>query len=153
MAALDLAGIYAAVQSHALASGRVARWTGADVMGNPGQGITCACALDSAGPAANRSGLSATAARVALSVRLYQPVSAVDPAPDEQLLGQAVDLLIAAFSGDFDLGASGRWVDLLGAHGAAMAVAWGWARLADALYRVATITLPIIVDDQWDQVA
>jgi hypothetical protein len=115
--------------------------------------VTVAAWLGRFAPAPGRSGLAATAGRVEVLVRLYLPAALLDAERGELALAEALDVLVGAYSGDFDLGAAGRWVDLLGAHGAPMSTEAGWVRIGDQLLRVHTITVPVIVDDLWTQEA
>jgi hypothetical protein len=148
--ALDLPAILDAVESHALASGYVQRFTAAEPSDAPGRGVSAATMLTRVTSLAGRSGLSASAARVELGVRLYVPSATRQPEAVEAVIVAAVDALLRSFSADFDLGGA-RFVDLLGAHGAPLESVAGWTRMGDQLYRVHTITLPIIVDDLWGQ--
>lgn len=152
MTALDLPGILAAVESHCLASGYVQRFQAAEVTDNPATGVTVGVMLTSLTSLGARSGLSSSSVRVELGVRLYLPAASRQPEQTETQIVAAVAALMGSFTGDFDLGGT-RLVDLLGAYGAPLASTAGWTRIADQLYRVHTITLPVIVDDLWDQVA
>jgi hypothetical protein len=110
---LDLAGILTAIESHALASGQVQRFTGSALQGNPGAGVTVEATLGAFGPAGGRSGLAATSARVEVRLRLHLPVPATQDGAErgELQAAQALDSLLAVFSADFDLGGpTGGWI-------------------------------------------
>lgn len=159
-AAIDLAepasglapqGIIDAVVSHALASGRFERVNGHEPRNPPGVGATAAVWVDLIEPARLNSGLNQTTARLVLNVRIYtstlsEPQDAIDPA----VIG-AVSTLMAAYSGDFTLGGLVRNVDLLGQAGNPMAAQAGYLQQDGRLYRVMTISLPLIVNDVWGQ--
>lgn len=118
----------------------------------PGSGLTCVIWGDRIEPA-KRSGLDSTSLRVAFSVRVYknmasEPQDAIDPA-----VLSAVAKLMAVYSGDFTLGGDARHIDLLGAEGAPMSAQAGYLNQDGRLYRVMTITLPIIYNDCFEQVA
>ncbi|MFI8301566.1 hypothetical protein ACIGCZ_37290 [Streptomyces nigra] len=151
--ALDIRTILDAVESHALASGYFAAVNGHEPKSPPVSGITCAVWVEQIGPARGSSGLTSSSARLALFVRLYsslvqQPADAID-----SNLMTALDALMAAYSGDFTLGGLIRHVDLLGAYGDPLSARAGYLAEAGAEYRVMTITLPLIVNDLWAQVA
>jgi hypothetical protein len=151
--ALDIRTILSAVESHAMASGYFALVNGHEPKSPPTSGITCAVWVEQIGPARGGSGLTSTSTRLALFVRLYssliqQPVDAIDPD-----LMTALDALMAAYSGDFELGGLVRQVDLLGAYGEPLSARAGYLAEGGAEYRVMTIALPLIVNDLWNQEA
>jgi hypothetical protein len=151
--ALDIRTILDAVESHALASGYFATVNGHEPKSPPVSGITCAVWVEQIGPARGGSGLDSTSSRLALYVRLYsslmqQPADAIDPD-----LMTALDTLMAAYSGDFELDGLVRQVDLLGTYGEPLSARAGYLAEAGGEYRVMTITLPLIVNDLWDQEA
>ncbi len=116
----------------------------------PGKRLTFAFWPQSIRPIAEQSGLAATSVRLEYRIRLYlplttQPYDGIDP----ELLG-AVDILMAAFSGDFDLGGVVESVDLLGRHGVGLMAEAGYLDQG-GLYRVYDITLPLILNDVYEQ--
>ena len=54
---------------------------------------------------------------------------------------------------DFDLNGTVANVDLLGAHGTPLQALFGYARFDNTTYRVATLTVPLIINDAWTEVA
>jgi hypothetical protein len=151
--ALDIRTILDTVESHALASGYFTAVNGHEPKSPPTSGITAAVWVEQIGPARRASGLDATSIRLALYVRLYsslvqEPADAIDPD-----LMTALDALMAAYSGDFTLGGLVREVDLLGAYGDPLSARAGYLAEGNTEYRVMTITLPLIVNDLWDQEA
>lgn len=118
----------------------------------PGRGLTCAVWVDRIEPARGRSGLATTDARVTFNVRVYttmlqNPQDAIDPA-----VMDAVDLLFEAYSGDFQLGDESRWIDLLGAtQGHELMAQSGYINIDNIVFRVMTITVPVIVENAWTQ--
>jgi hypothetical protein len=63
----------------------------------------------------------------------------------------AVDQLMGAYSGDFEFGGNVRNVDILGAHGTGLGAVFGYARFDSTTYRVATLTVPLIINDVWTE--
>jgi hypothetical protein len=153
---LGAAAIVDAVISHALATGQFARVNGFEPKSAPGSGLTAAVWADTLGPYPAGSGLAQTSGRVVLKIRLYtsmlsEPQDAIDPA-----LLDAVDVLMAAYSGDFTLGGLVRNVDLLGAAGGGAAGAGltaqaGYLNASGQLMRIMDISLPVLVNDLWSQ--
>lgn len=151
--ALDIRTILAAVEAHAAESGYFQTVNGHEPLSPPTSGVTCAVWVEQIGPARGASGLDSTTSRLALYVRLYTPLTQLPTDAIDPDLMTALDALMAAYSGDFTLGGIVREVDLLGAYGDPLSARAGYLRESGAEYRVMTITLPLIVNDLWEQVA
>lgn len=148
---LNAKPIIDAVVSHAAASGYFDRVNSHEPKNAPGNGLSAAAWVDSVGPARGQSGLRSTSALLVLNVRLYtsmlaEPQDAIDPN-----LTDALDALFTAYSGDFELGGNVRNVDLLGQAGTPLSAKAGYLNQDNKLFRVYTITLPLIVSDVWEQ--
>ncbi|MFC5834653.1 hypothetical protein [Nonomuraea insulae] len=148
---LDAASILDAVVSHAAASGHFERVNGFEPTNAPGNGLTAAVWVQEIGPVRSGSGLTSTTGRLVLNLRIYasmqqDPPDAIDPA----MLG-ALDALMTAYSGDFELGGNVRNVDLLGQAGVTLSAQAGYIQQDGATYRVYTLTIPLIVNDLWSQ--
>ncbi|MEU3851722.1 hypothetical protein [Streptomyces sp. NPDC029554] len=109
--------------------------------------------VEQIGPARGGSGLSSTSSRLVLYVRLYASLMQQEPDAIDPALMDALDWLMAAYSGDFTLNGLVRQVDLLGTYGDPLSARAGYLAEGSAEYRVMTITLPLIVNDLWDQEA
>lgn len=149
--ALDIRTILSAVESHALASGYFVAVNGHEPKSPPVSGITAAVWVEQIGPARSASGLDSTTARLALYVRLYSslvqdPPDAIDPD-----MMTALDALMAAYISDFTLGGLVRNVDVRGQFGDPLSARAGYLAEAGAEYRVLTITVPLIVNDLWQE--
>jgi hypothetical protein len=150
---MDVAGILDQVVSHAEATGLFETVNGHEPKSAPGNGLTCAVWAQRIAPVALASGLAATTGLVILNVRVYtsmlqQPLDAIDPR-----LISAVDTLLTAYSGAFTLSAEVRNVDLLGAHSPGLMAEAGYINQDGKLMRIMTLTLPLVVNDLWTQVA
>ena len=138
--------------SHAMTTGLFDRVNQHEPKNKPGRGLTCAIWIDRIEPARGRSGLAATDARVVFNVRVYtnmlqNPQDAIDPS----VMG-ATDLLFEAYSGDFQLGDESRYIDLLGeTQGHPLFSQSGYINIDNMVYRVMTITVPVIVQNAWTQ--
>ena len=113
----------------------------------------CAVWWESIRPARS-SGLASVSAVVILRGRVYQARMLAEPQDsiDPGLLGSTAKLL-SAWSGQFTLGGTVRAVDLLGAEGQALEAVSGFIMHDSVLLRVAEITIPVIINDAWDEVA
>lgn len=107
------------------------------------------------GPARS-SGLASTSSAVTMMVRIYLPLisgqseqqfDAIDPT-----LMNATDAVMAVFSADFTLGGIVRSVDLIGgSDGTGLSADSGYLPTGDTLFRVMSITVPMVVNDVWTQ--
>ena len=146
---VDLGTLIDAAASHALATGLFERVNMHEPKSAPGYGLTAAVWVQSVTPIQG-SGLDSASARVELSVRIFtkmlsEPQDMIDPH-----MIAAVNTLINSYVGDFDLGVTGvRHVDVLGAAGLPLAAQAGYVNQDGTLYRVMTISLPIVVNDVW----
>ncbi len=150
---MDVNGITDALVSHAAALGLFQSVNMFQPTNQPGNGLTCAIWVDSITPLAEVSGLDATSAKLVFMVRFFKstltaPLDFIDPE-----LVRAVDSLMTSYSGDFDLTSTVKQVDLLGQHGTPLSGQAGYINMDGKLYRVITITLPLIVNDAWGQLA
>jgi hypothetical protein len=150
---VDLGALIDAAVSHALATGLFETVNAHEPKSAPGYGLSAAVWVQKVTPVQS-SGLQSSSARVELSVRLFtnmltEPQDMIDPN-----MIDAVNTLFTSYAGDFDLGVAGvRHVDLLGAVGLPLEAQAGYVNQDGKLYRVMTITLPIVVNDVWDEVA
>ncbi|PBC71579.1 hypothetical protein BX265_6189 [Streptomyces sp. TLI_235] len=150
--AVDIDGILNAIVSHAMASGYFDQVNQHEPKNRPGHGITAGVWVDRVRPAAS-SGLASDSALMVFNVRLYtstlqEPQDAIDPE-----MVKAIDALFTAYIGDFTLGGLIRNVDLRGAEGTPLDGQAGYLEQDDVLYRVFTITLPVVINDAWTEEA
>lgn len=147
---INTSDLIARLESHALALGIFQSVNGHEPKNAPGAGLNAALWVQSIEPIRS-SGLDSTSVRIEFSLRIYQnmlkdPQDSIDPA-----LIDAVDVLFGQYSGDFDLAQTVRQIDLLGTYGNALSAQAGYISQDSKLYRVMTITLPVIVNDTWEQ--
>lgn len=119
----------------------------------PGNGIRAAVWVQNIAPVARASGLNATSGVVTLNLRVYNsflqmPLDEIDP--DTMTASSTV---MNAFSTDFTLGGSVRCIDLLGMYGASMSAQAGYQEVSGKMYRIMTVTIPVVINDLWTQVA
>jgi hypothetical protein len=150
--AIDSQGLIDRLASHAMTTGYFDRVNSHEPKNKPGRGLTCAIWVDRIEPARGRSGLAVTDARVVFNVRVYtnmlqNPQDAIDPS-----VMIAADALFEAYSGDFDLGDEDRFIDLLGmTQGHPLFSQSGYINIDNMVYRVMTLTVPVIVSNAWTQ--
>jgi hypothetical protein len=142
------------VISHAAASGWFEQVNGGEPLSPAVPGLTAAVWVDTLAPI-RASGLVSASARLGLTVRLYTsadqtPTDAIDPN-----LTLATDALTRAYVGDFQLGGGDdvRYIDIFGAHGAGLDARAGYLPLSGVQLRVMTISVPVIINDLWDEAA
>jgi hypothetical protein len=153
MSGLDSGAIMDVVVSHAQESGYFDKVFKHEPKAPPGNGVTGAVILGRIQPYQARSGLATTSVMVALMIRVYknflaEPQDDIDPD-----ISKAVDALFTAYIGDFDLGGTASNVDIYGNSGVGLVAVAGHLTINNAVYRTMDITLPVIVNDVWTQVA
>lgn len=105
------------------------------------------------GPARGMSGLSATSARIEYRGRVYLNFKSRSEEETDPLLMTLVSEVIGAFSSSFTLDGDVAAVDLLGAWGNPLSATPGYLAQDGQEFRIAELTIPLVVDDVWRQVA
>lgn len=118
----------------------------------PGKGLNFAFFLQRIAPVPSQSGQASTTGLVVITGRIYadmlqKPESALDIQ-----MALAAAKVMEVFSGDIDLGDPVRYVDLLGMTGTALSGQSGYLQIENGMYRLFDITIPLVVNDIWDQV-
>ena len=137
------------VVSHAQMTGYFDRVNQHEPKSAPGNGISVAVWVDSVEPVS--SGLASTTSRIVFNLRLYAPMlqepqDAIDPN-----LTNALSALFDEYSGDFTFDGNVQCIDLLGKEGVSLSAKAGYLNQDSKIFRVYTITLPVIVNDVWTQ--
>jgi hypothetical protein len=149
--ALDLLTYRGVAMSHAQTLGLFTQVLGHEPVSAPGSGLVYALWVSRISPVPAASGLRAGTGRLELTGRVFMPA---DSQPEDDVdiaVTGAVDSLMSAYSADFEFGGSVRNVDLLGAHGTPLSAQFGFTRFDSTTYRVATLTIPLIINDAWAQ--
>lgn len=141
-----------AMVSHATASGHFQSVNQHEPKNSPGNGLRAALWAQTFRPA-RRSGLRSTSMRLEYRLRIYQnmlmePQDAIDPT-----VLAAADAMFAAYSADFTLGGLIRQVDLLGSDGNPLSATAGYLAIDNKMNRVMDLTIPLVLNDVYDQEA
>jgi hypothetical protein len=149
---LDLLAYRSAAMSHAQALGLFGQVLGHEPVSAPGSGLTYAVWVGPVRPVPARSGMNSVTARLELRGRVFLPAD-TEPMDDVDVaVTNAVSALMGAYCGDFTLGDLVANVDIFGAHGAPLGSDTGYTSFAGGTtYRVATLTVPLIINDAWTE--
>jgi hypothetical protein len=148
--ALDIQGILDVICSHALSTGYFESVNQHESKQSPGNGISAAVWVDRIRPI-KTSGLATTTIRLDLMFRMYsstyqEPYDEIDPN-----LTRALDTLLQAYCGDFEIGGQVRQIDIFGAYGTELETRSGYMNLDGKEFRVFSIRIPLVIDDLWSQ--
>lgn len=149
---LDTLAYLDALVTHALGLGLFDRVNKSDFKSAPGHGLSATVWAKSLEPVLT-SGLNSSSGRLVVFIRIW---SGLHPGTDEEIdpeIVHAAHRLVAAYIGDYTLGGLVREIDVHGEHGTQLAVDFGYRPLDDHPYRVALLTVPLIINDLWEQVA
>jgi hypothetical protein len=149
---VNIVQLRAALIDHALSLGLFTSVNAHEPKSAPATGgVTGALWVQRIGPATGRSGLTATTVRIEFAFRVSLPMLN-EPQDEIDLdLLVATAALMTAYSGDFDLADNIEEVDLLGATGTPLSAEAGYLNQDNRLFRVMVITIPLIVNDVFNQ--
>lgn len=151
---LPTAAIIAAVESALLQMGLFDQVNAHGPQSPVGSELTAAVWPQTIDPAAGESGLDGVAAVFLLSLRLYYPARSEPLDMVETTLSDGVDKVIDTLIGGFTLGGLIRNIDVFGVTGGQkLGAQYGFVSMEGNWYRCATITVPCVVNDPWDEVA
>jgi len=149
---LETGPINDALVSHAQRLGIFDSVNGHEPRSAPGTGLSWALWIQTVRPFAPRSGLAATSLALIYSSRLQIaiPKDTVSLDAMDPHLSDAAIAMLASLSADFELdGLLDGNIDLMGATGVqfGLGAEAGYIEQDGTLYRVMTLTIPIIVND------
>jgi hypothetical protein len=151
--ALDLLAYRSAAMSHAQALGVFVQVLDHEPVSAPGSGLIYALWVTDVAPIPARSGLNSVSVRLELNGRVFMPADTEPQGDVDTTVTDAVNGLMNAYAGDFELGGTVAEVDLLGMYGALLRARFGYTRLDSTTYRVATLTIPLVLNDVWTEAA
>lgn len=140
--------LFDAMTSAAQATGQFARVNSHDPEVTPGRDISCTITLADISADPNRSSLNEVTGVITFTARLWnnamqKPLDAIDPA-----MLTATSSLLGAYAGGFTLGGTVRNVDLM-----KLRAVTGYVNHEEKEMRVVEITVPVVVNDLWAEVA
>jgi hypothetical protein len=118
----------------------------------PGLGLSYALWWSRITPYPRGSGLAAVSGVVTFSGRIYK---SLDSKPENDIdpdLLSATCTLMAAYAGGFTLGETVRNIDLLGQSGQMLDAQPAYLEQDGKHFRIAELTMPVIIDDMWTEV-
>ncbi|MGW4525187.1 hypothetical protein [Amycolatopsis sp. NPDC004378] len=139
-----------ALISHASRLGLFDTVNGHEAKNSPGLGTHCEIFTDTIDPIQS-SGAAATSCRLAVKARVStdmksEPQDGIDPR-----VVRAAGNLIGSIHKNFELDGDARAVDLLGMYGIPLSARAGYLNRDNKIYRVLDVTVPIIINDVWEQ--
>ena len=149
----DFNAILDVPRSHAMASGVFENVEGHEPKNGPKNGITAATWVQDIAPLGEASGLTSTSGLLVLMFRIYQNFLAEPPDAIDPNMLTAADVMMTALSGDFTLGGTVRNIDLLGEFSEGLRGRAGYLNQDSKVYRVMDISIPVVINDLWTQVA
>jgi hypothetical protein len=90
------------------------------------------------------------------NVRLYKRAAlgqGDDSGDVEKDLALAVSQISSDLIGEYDLGGSVRNIDMAGQYSEGMTATWGYVQIAQTVFRMVDLVVPLIVDDSASQAA
>ena len=150
---IDVRGILSEIQGHAARSGLFSAVLGHEPKDPPSTaGGPVACVyLRSLNPTTAFAGLNVTSVVLTATVRIH--VSMLQEPQDDidVIIVEAAEAFMQTVTGDFTLNDEATNVDLLGMAGEGMGCEFGYATIGSTMFRIADVTLPILLADQWAQ--
>lgn len=148
---LDLDSYRSAAMSHAQGLGLFEQVLDHEPVSAPGSGLVYALWVKNIRPIPARSGLNSVSARLEFTGRVLMPADTEPQGDVDVAVTGAVNGLMNAYCGDFELGGAVAEVDLLGEHGASLGADFGYTRFDSTTYRAATLVVPLILNDVWTE--
>lgn len=150
---MDAAVIFDKLVSACARTGSFERTQAGDLKSAPGRGLTAAVWVQHMGPAVGAaSGLSSTTGSLIFWIRIYsdlimEPHDKIDPR-----IISAADGLFRLFVNGFTLDGLIRNVDVRGANSLQpLGADAGYQAIDNKMFRIMTITLPLVVNDMWTE--
>ena len=110
----------------------------------PGQRFTAALFMSSISPWLTLATLCAV---YIVQLRIFDDMLR-EPQEDVEIkMAILVDDIMNDIAGEFDLGANISYIDFGGVHGTPLTVRWGYLDVGGKMFRIADITIPLVVND------
>lgn len=123
----------------------------------PATGLNCFVWADSIGPLPSQSSIASTCSLATFALRIQ--TNMLKPPMDKLDVNilHAAGLLMTKYNGHFRLGeapnptALVRNIDLMGAYGPGLSLKMGYLNQDGTMFRVGVVTLPLVLNDEFDQ--
>lgn len=116
--------------------------------GQPGSKVTLSLISGPMAPIKS-SGLNNASLRWQIDGRVYMPMN-YEPAEDlDVILTAAAAKYLEALCGEFTLGGLIRCIDVFGSDGPGLSATPGYIQQGEKLYRVITLEIPLLINQQW----
>lgn len=116
-------------------------------------GLTAEVWFQRLAPSPEQSGLAAVTVRLEYTIRIRSALPRGNSDQIDPEILAAVDDLMNKYCTNFTLGGVVKEVDIFGANGEGLESNSGYIKIDDVDYRVVDITLPLIINDVWDEEA
>lgn len=122
-------------------------------------GLTCSIWVQALRPIPSQSGLAITSGYLIMQARLYDGMLRQNVEETDQIdprMVAAAAILMDSYSGEFTLAGLVEAIDLEGIGGEMLSMESGYVQIGgpgSGMYRIMTITIPMIIPDLWTQVA
>lgn len=126
---------------------------GGELMHLPGAGLRASVWPGRITSPPGSSGLASVSIVLPVIIRIYGRAHAVPVDEIDADMLEAVDKLADAYVGGFTLGGLVRAIDVHGRFGQPLTIEPGYMDIQEGTCRVETLTLPLIINDAWNEVA
>ena len=117
---------------------------------SPGYGLTADIWADRFDPI-RQSGLAATSIRIIYMIRIRASLSQEPADKIDSSMSRAAFTLIRTFMANFELDGNARMVDVRGANNVPLSAQAGYIPTGDTKERIYDVTVPVLVNDMWDE--
>lgn len=143
--ALDVTAIMNKLMSIAQATGQFRNVNGYEIRSSPANGLTLALIAGPYTPIKS-SGVNNLSMRLQVDGQIWLPMHVDKPETIDPKTMGAADAYFAALAGQFTLGGLVRCVDFHGMDGEQLSATPGYIEKDNKLYRVATLIIPLLIN-------
>lgn len=149
----DFPSIFSALVTHAQELGIFEIVYQGEPKSAPTNGLTIALYVGGAGDqgfsvVAQRSGLASVSKRIVITARIHFPMLHEPTSEIESTILGATEQYIDSLVGDYMLGDTVDFLDIFGAYGAAVSGLPGYITIDNKIFRVMSITLPVVLESE-----
>jgi hypothetical protein len=149
---INVTTLTAKVVAHAMSTKRFSRVNTSENR-SVSKGLSAELWFQRLTPIGAQSGLASVTVRVEFTLRIRSELPRGNSDQIDPEILKAVDDLLNRYCTNFTLGGAVKEVDIFGANGAGLESNAGYIKIDDVDYRVVDITLPLIINDVWEEEA